>query len=97
MPHRVAPAEAGAWVRVPALVLIRPGTGLYPSQLPVASRYDPLADASVQGMTLVCDGGGPIGSSWQPRLPDLCCASPALDMASEDKSGTALAWVFLPS
>jgi hypothetical protein len=30
---------------------------------------------------------------WQPRLPDPSYASPALEVAIEDKSGAALAWI----
>jgi hypothetical protein len=33
---------------------------------------------------------------WQPRLPDPSYASPALVVVPEDKSGTALAWMFFP-
>src|ERR1022692_3216065 len=36
-------------------------------------------------------------ASWQPRLPDPSYASPALVVVPEDKSGTALAWIFFPS
>jgi hypothetical protein len=66
----------------------RPGCGVHPgARGPLVLTRHTATTQSATDLLPLRTRSSLYHGDWQPRLPDLSCTSPALDTASEDKSG----------